>query len=113
MISQEGMPPGQLSQGSLRAHRDTKLASDKSTYNDKLIIKNNLHNGDEGVRAVLFALDKENPIKALTKTKKDPLLATLRFLNSLGYKASKQRYKGVLVEELKTRILDKYDMDSP
>ena len=57
--SQEYLPRGQKRLQKV----DIKVA--RKNFNDKLIVKNNVNNSDEGVKKVLHALDNDANLKAV------------------------------------------------
>ena len=73
--TQDLFPP----QKRLAELRAQSITTARKNFNDSLILKNNSQNSDEGVHKGILALEDPNPIKALSKLKKDPLLATLGF----------------------------------
>ena len=78
-----------------------------------MIVKNNHEHSDEGVQEVLLALEKDNASKILKQHRKPPLLATLGFLHRMGFDEAKEKFKELLVDDIRNDILMKYDLDSP
>ena len=111
--SQEEIPLGQQSQATKKAAKEEQLQKAKKKYNDDLIVKNNHEHSDEGVREVLLALEKDNTSKILKQHRKPPLLATLGFLHRMGFEEAKEKFKELLVDDIRNDILMKYDLDSP
>ena len=93
--------------------RAQNIITARKNFNDSLILKNNGQNGDEGVHKGILALEDPNPIKALSKLKKDQLLATLGFLFDQNFEQAKKTFSKILVEDLKQRIIEKYDTLQP
>ena len=80
------------------------------------ITKNNSLNEDNGVNHVLEALDSPNPLKAIQKhkdIKKPQLVATLGFFHLLDFNSAQNRFKGIKVEELTSKIIEKCHLMLP
>ena len=74
-FTQNNIPPGQKR---LEESREKKLEDAKKAYNNKLLVKNNGLNGDEGVRMTILALeDKAKAMKELKKIRKESLTAAM------------------------------------
>ena len=93
--------------------RENSLLEARKEFSDSLTLKNNNGDNDDGVNMGILALEDQNPMKALSKMKKEPLIATLGFLHDLGFNEAKERFKKPLVEELKKLIIEKYEILSP
>ena len=78
-----------------------------------MIVKNNQEHSDDGVREVLLALEKDNASKILKQLRKPALLATLGFLHRMGFEEAKEKFKDLLVDDIRNDLLSKYDPDSP
>ena len=57
--------------------------------------------------------DTSNALKALKQTKKDGLIATMEFLMDINFDEAKNKYKKLLVDELRNLIIKKYNQGSP
>ena len=93
--------------------RENSLLDARKEFSDSLTLKNNNGDNDDGINMGILALEDQNPMKALSKMKKEPLIATLGFLHDLGFNEAKERFKKPLVEELKKLIIEKYEILSP
>ena len=111
--SQEELPLGQQSQATKNAVKEEQLQKAKKKFNDNLIVKNNQEHSDKGIREVLLALEKDNASKILKQLRKPALLATLGFLHRMGFEEAKEKFKDLLVDNIRNDLLSKYDLDSP
>ena len=84
-------------------------------YLSKLITRNNQNDADQGVLKVLELLDKENPTKLIKSSKilKHEIVATLGFLNYLSYETASETYKKILVDNLITEVVKKFNLLKP
>ena len=111
--SQDELPLGQQSQATKIAAKEEQLQKAKKKFNDDLIVKNNQEHSDDGVREVLLALEKDNASKILKQLRIPALLATLGFLHRMGFEEAKEKFKDLLVDDIRNDLLSKYDLDSP
>ena len=103
------LPLGQRTQLS----KEAKLIKARQEFNSKLITKNNNQDEDEGVNLILLSLEKDDRAKALKSALKPQVLAGLAFLLNTGLEAAKEQFKGIKVEDLKSRLIDRYDSILP
>ena len=91
------------------------LKSEIKDFLSKLIIRNNQNDEDQGVHKVLDLLDKENPIKQIKAAKilKPQIVATLGFLNYLSYETATEIYKKILVDNLISQVVNKFNLLKP
>ena len=78
---------------------------------DRLIVKNNEYDGDDGVRKVILALAGAKNLK--TGVKKDELVATLGFLNGLNFEEANTEYKKILMDDIRSKVIDKFNTLKP
>ena len=110
-FTQNNIPPGQKI---LEESREKKLEDAKKAYNDKLLVKNNGLNGDEGVRMTILALeDKAKAMKELKMIRKESLAAAMGFLCDISLEEAKNKCKDILVDDLRQQIIEIYEMNSP
>ena len=105
--SQEYLPRGQKRLQKM----DIKVA--RKDFNDKLIVKNNVNNSDEGVKKVLLALNNDTNLKVLKNVKKDKLLATIAFLKGITLDKDKAEFSKLKWIGLKREVVVCYDMLIP
>ena len=89
--TQDLFPP----QKRLAEQRASSLLKAKKEFNDKLTLKNNSGDNDDGVNKGILAFEEQNPLSALNKLKKDQLIATLGFLHDLGFNRAKIVFKNL------------------
>ena len=88
-------------------------------FNASLVMKNNTEDEDPGIHEILEALRAGNEdaimkrLKMGKNIKKPQLIAGLGFLHDMKYEAAKDSFKGILVPELMTRIVNKYNLLTP
>ena len=108
-LTQDLFPP----QKRLAEIRANSLVEARKVFNDTLTLRNNNDNNDDGVNMGILAMEEQNPMKALSKLKKNELIAFLGFLHNLGFGEAKERFRKPLVEELKRLIIERHEFISP
>ena len=95
------------------------LSEALDTFNNELIIRNNSEDMDNGVSLILKALDnKDDKVKwtALSYPKgvrKEHMIAGLGFLMNISYDEAKAEYRNVLVDDLRLKIINVYNLLAP
>ena len=94
---------------------DDDLSAQVKEYSSKLITRNNQQDADQGVLKVLQLLNKDNPVKLIKSSQilKPQLVATLGFLNYLSYDTASETYKKLLVANLITEVVNKFNLLKP
>ena len=107
-----------LSQGILQIYpnaqsrRIVKNINDaEKEFVDRLIVKNNNCDSDDGIRKVLMALSGSKNLK--TGFKKDELIATLGFFNEMNFEDANIEYKKVLMDDIRTQVINKFNTLKP
>lgn len=113
-------PNGQIDNSKATEIRLTpNLSEALDTFNNELIIRNNSEDMDDGVSMILKALDnKDDKVKwtALSYPKgvrKEHMVAGLGFLMNISYDEAKAEYRNVLVDDLRLKIINVYNLLAP
>ena len=96
----------------------TELRGALATFNAELLVRNNEEDCDQGVSAILAALDLEDPRAVAnklsdTKIKREALIAGLAFLSRSSLSSMKDEMKGINKPQLVPRLISLYLHQSP